>query len=61
MVSVVAGVCGDWIYSDKMSQYVPGDVLRYFVTIDQKAHRNTMVNTSTLNNGNVELLSKGGK
>ena len=42
-------------------QYVPRDILGDYVTVNQQVHRNTTVNTPTLNNGNVEVLCEGGK
>ena len=37
------------------------EILRQYAIVTQQAHGNTRVNTSTLNNGNVEVLSEEGK
>ena len=54
-----SGYC-DGIYSDKMSHYL-SEILGYYITVVQQKHENTKGNTSTQNEGNVEILSEGGK
>ena len=42
-------------------QYIPRDILGQYISVNQWLHRNSTVNTSTLNNGNEEVLSEDGK